>query len=102
MGNTMIRMKKQRANEELERVKSIFLFDFFNEKSEKKQERLTLPQARISHPKLFKLPSKIIFKNPELIKVAKLNPQGASDCFEITKKSEGIKAPLKMPQITRN
>lgn len=98
----MIRMNKQRANEELERIKSIFLYDFFNEKSEKKKESLTLPQARISHPRLFKLPSKISFKNPELIKVAKLKPQGASDCFEITKKSEGIKAPLKMPQLARN
>lgn len=43
----MLQQKKKHADQELDQVRDLFLYDFFNEKSEKKKERLTLEQAKI-------------------------------------------------------
>jgi hypothetical protein len=56
-------------------------------------------EAREQLPKLFFVPKVVKFKNASLAKIARLKPTGASDCFEITDKTEGIKAPREMPQI---
>lgn len=93
----MLQQKKKHADQELDQVRDLFLYDFFNEKSEKKKERLTLEQAKIQYPKLFKLPSKVVFLNPEIEALAKLKPAGASDCFEISLSSAPIKAPKEIP-----
>lgn len=42
MGNEMLRKKKESADLDLQRVQNMFLNDFFNEKSEKKKEKLTV------------------------------------------------------------
>ena len=52
-----------------------------------------MPEAKIKHPKLFTLTGPVSFINSELKHLAKLEPRGPSDCFEITKESMPTKAP---------